>query len=355
LGFLRLYLALCVARYHAIPLPFDGFFVFDGPQAVQFFYVLSGFYITMVLCTSYDVPGGTRVFYLKRFLRILPMYWLSLAVIGVLAAWTGWVITFQMAVPPGEFVGWLGEHVGSWVLVGLSNALLIASDVLWYVRIDPMGIHWAPFSLVTDYHNGSSFSLNAPAFTLAVELYFYLMAPFIVKKPGRVWVFFTLGFCYLLGLMLAGEWEGIWSYLLFPATWMYFGLGAFLFHWMRGSLRSRTLAMGMAGYALVFAAVYSQLPEDVRQQLPIRYWAIIAVAAWGIPRLFQWTKRSRADRFLGDMSYTVYVFHYPLVSYAAGSFMEGQMLAWLLAISACITLCIEQPLERMRARISVRS
>ena len=52
----------------------------DGRVAVQGFFVISGFYMAMVLHRKYDFKGGTYLFYQQRYLRLAPMYWVALAV-----------------------------------------------------------------------------------------------------------------------------------------------------------------------------------------------------------------------------------------------------------------------------------
>jgi peptidoglycan/LPS O-acetylase OafA/YrhL len=52
MGILRVYLALCVIAAHSHRvLPWR---MHDGRQAVQIFYIISGFYMAMVLSTRYS-------------------------------------------------------------------------------------------------------------------------------------------------------------------------------------------------------------------------------------------------------------------------------------------------------------
>src|SRR6185436_19406476 len=73
LGTLRLLLALAVASVHSPFGPIPGFRFLLAPTAVQGFFIISGFFITMVLNenASYRSP---RTFYLSRYLRLYPMY-----------------------------------------------------------------------------------------------------------------------------------------------------------------------------------------------------------------------------------------------------------------------------------------
>jgi peptidoglycan/LPS O-acetylase OafA/YrhL len=64
-----------------------------GWAGVELFYVISGFLITRILLRSREGPRYLRTFYLRRGLRILPIYWLALvgalAIATVSGLWSG--------------------------------------------------------------------------------------------------------------------------------------------------------------------------------------------------------------------------------------------------------------------------
>ena len=69
LGTLRFLLAVAVAGGHS---PYGYQFV-EGPTAVEGFFIISGFFITLVLCENPAYLDAPR-FYLSRYLRLWPMY-----------------------------------------------------------------------------------------------------------------------------------------------------------------------------------------------------------------------------------------------------------------------------------------
>lgn len=90
---LRFFAAFLVVMFHAelIRLKYslfnlNQFSIFNsGGIAVEFFFVLSGFLITYLLLTEFDSTGTVSIkhFYLRRILRIWPLYYLIL-IIGLL-------------------------------------------------------------------------------------------------------------------------------------------------------------------------------------------------------------------------------------------------------------------------------
>ena len=117
MGLLRLYLALCVVQYHGLDFAAPWATLFDGREAVQLFYMLSGFYISMILCEKYHGAAGVRVFYLKRVLRILPLYVLGFFGIVAAAAYTGEVRGYNLYGPVEDYLSWAGAHAAQGALV----------------------------------------------------------------------------------------------------------------------------------------------------------------------------------------------------------------------------------------------
>ncbi len=124
-------------------------------SGVDLFFVLSGFLITGILLRAKDTPGYFRNFYMRRVLRIFPLYYGALVVIFVVVPH---VVT---AVTPGvqriyDAQGWLWAYSED-VAIAVHNEDFFDPDCLW------VGHFWS----------------------LAVEEHFYLVWPLVVFACSR--------------------------------------------------------------------------------------------------------------------------------------------------------------------------
>lgn len=153
---LRFFAAAAVVLAHlesgGVPLLAPGAGAGVGYEAVTFFFILSGFILVYV----YSGPregGGLRVeprtFLAARFARIAPAYYLGLALLLPLFLYRSFVL--HLAPPESSLA-----------------ALVLAPFLLqaWY---PPAALAW-----------------NAPAWSLSVELAFYLAFPLLLRESNRL-------------------------------------------------------------------------------------------------------------------------------------------------------------------------
>ena len=76
MGILRTILALAVVVYHSFKI--FGLHMCGGQVAVESFYMISGFYMALILNEKYVGIGSYKKFILSRFYRIFPVYWVVL-------------------------------------------------------------------------------------------------------------------------------------------------------------------------------------------------------------------------------------------------------------------------------------
>ena len=190
---LRFYAFLGVFICHT--LPFDGTFyrkfhlpmpwlwgavAKSGAAGVDLFFALSAFLITSILLREREETGGIslRRFYLRRILRIWPLYFMLIA-LGVVLAHT----MAKQSLPWYYVAGYL-LFVGNWV-----HAVF-----------------------------GRPESICSPLWTVSIEEQFYLIWPLLMKMLGRRGMIvagvatFLLASVSRIGFMLAGSSGGFIYY-----------------------------------------------------------------------------------------------------------------------------------------------
>ena len=149
---LRAFSFMSVFCWHYLGMPY-------GWAGVDVFFVLSGFLITGILYESRDDRHRVRNFYIRRTLRIFPLYYGVLVVLLLLTPFLHWSWTWQWIAWPlylGNFLRFLYPHLNNGFVSRFADAILISRTL---PGIDlRLGHFW----------------------TLCVEEQFYLLWPWIV-------------------------------------------------------------------------------------------------------------------------------------------------------------------------------
>lgn len=340
MGMVRVALAVAVLLSH---LPQATYKFLSGGLAVQSFFVISGFYMALVLDGKYRDVG---LFYSNRLLRLFPTYGVML-VIGAIA-----LFGLNASVTGSqEIMATIAQNPLSVVILVIENLVLVGQDLLFWFTIDQNGaLVFDAYAEPSDTNLIGWQGLLVPqAWSLSTELMFYAVAPFLARLDWR-WVAALA--VASIGLRLAGHWMDV-DYLLWQGR--FFPTALFLF--LLGMLGYRALpvvaklpkAIGWAAAAILLAyiVVYPWLPME---PLPSR-WVTYALVALTVPWIFHAFKDNALDRWIGDLSYPVYLSQLiviGLVMTFEPPFGLWVAIAGTFAISALILVFVEHPVDRWR-------
>lgn len=300
-----------VVLYHLWPTTVTGGFV-----GVDIFFVISGFLITShllarPLSSGKDLTG----FWARRIRRLLPASLLVLVVTS---------IGVRLVAPVTQWAG------TAWEII--SSALYVQNWRLAGSSVDYLTAESAP-SAVQHF------------WSLSVEEQFYLLWPILLLaalKLGRgrsasPWVKGTIWAMALLSLSYS-----IWATAVAPAS-AYFitptrmwelavgGIVATLMPLGRSHLRRFAPAlawMGVAAIATTAALFTNQTPfPGYTALLPVLGAAAVIWAAAEGPLSPMWLLAWRPAQWLGGISYSVYLWHWPLIVLVP--FITSGPLGWL--------------------------
>lgn len=357
MGALRFVLALSVVLWHVDGIA--GHMLIAGDVAVQTFYVISGFFMSMVLSEKYVGTGALRLFYGNRLLRIFGIY------LPVLILTVG----VHLAVPAGGQQAYLLWHPSLWprfslptaALLVWGNLFIVGQDLCLFLSMAPTGqIYFAP-DPVSDPPL-FLFFVVPPAWSLAVELAFYSIAPFILRRRlGLVLSVFALS---LTARLIAARYDlrdFPWSYGFFPFEIASFLLGAISYRlWVAirdSRIQERWPFVGTVALALAVVMLASVAGEK-QYFLAWRLTCYLAVVLL-LPIIHAYTRLDPFDQMLGKLSYPLYLCHLTVIYIcdrvaAMLRVMPAHALSALLDVAlsigaaALLVRFVEVPLDRYR-------
>jgi peptidoglycan/LPS O-acetylase OafA/YrhL len=324
---LRALAAILVTLFHAK-------WVSGGFIGVDIFYVISGFLITGLLLREIDRSGtiNFKEFYSRRFKRLLPTSFFVLAITAVVS----WMLI------PATMRTSLGRDV-------IAASLYVSNYLFAWWQADYQNLDATP-SPVIHY------------WSLAVEEQFYLVWPLLIL------LFFTLAkylknrivLTYLVATITLASFifsiyqtenSPIWAFYSLPTRAWELGLGALLV--LIPPFKTRKF-IGLIGFVLLIISAFifneSTPFPGLNAALPVIGTVLLIATINSWPPFLNDVANSRISQWLGEISYPLYLWHWPLLVLPSTYLARPlEVYERLLAIAATILLAdlthrfIEEP------------
>jgi peptidoglycan/LPS O-acetylase OafA/YrhL len=334
--------ALAIVAYH---LWFTNVALLGS--AVDLFFVLSGYLITTIILTNQATEGFLITFYVRRSLRIWPIYYVSLLAL---------VLLNPLLPAPAR-------------LDGLPYYLTYTQKLPHYwLGIEP------PFS---------------PAFqhtwTLAIEEQFYVLWPALICLLGRRWLVPLAGGLVLVALSARGAGMNPWLLATHCDGLALGGLLAVLLidteRGVRGARVSSLVLVVVGLLALSFPAWGGRLPAALALIAPIAaqpsflhslkvffinlgYFSIVGLTVIHAGRPALGWLRLRGLVFIGQISYGLYLYHHIVFfvsddwararGFGGAPWIDAVKVALTFALAALSWAYVERPILALKDRFSYR-
>ncbi len=298
---LRGLLAMSVFFSHAVVTYFDfhtgiwtippsPFYAFLGPGPVVLFFFLSGF-LFWSKCLAHDGVGGYGKFLAGRARRLLPAYYVSVAIVMLIVFA---IKDFTLAESPGTVLG----EVGRWLIFvptrevnGLPRANLINASVVWTLMFEVIFYLLLPliFFLFKGYRIIIYMALAGVVSWVLARHGIVAFTPALVRGGLLPFIAFAVnsvfGFGFGIGMLVAV------SYAQWPKRW-----------WQ--ILKQRRLTP-IPLFCLAAPVLFNVGPYS-----PAEFWLLAVVFVFVVAgNDFFGLLSSKAVFFLGTASYSFYITH----------------------------------------------
>ena len=309
MGLIRLLLAISVIAAHSSSI--FGLNFIQGQMAVEVFFMISGFYMALVLTEKYNKKSDYKLFISNRFLKVFPTYWLVLILCII------YQLIFLFLNPSSPKIFTLFNpiyHLNpiSFLFSLIPNFTIFGLDLTFFFGLNPTTGSLFFTSHFQDFQPPLyDFNFIVQAWTLSLELTFYLIAPFLNKFKNKfLFLIMTLSLGLRLFLYSRGLNHDPWNYRFFPNELIFFAAGILMY---RLYLKIKTKSWNkLSLYCFIFyisyLTSYQFLPYERTKQL-----ILFIFSFFFIPFIFNLFKNNKIDRFIGELSFPVYISHFLII------------------------------------------
>jgi peptidoglycan/LPS O-acetylase OafA/YrhL len=249
--------------------------------------------------------------------------------------------------------------------LGLSNLLIFGQDLILFAGSINHHLAFTGNYAVSDAPLWQGL-LVPQAWSLGLELSFYLLAPFILRRlsvTAGALAISMLVRAYLYHMQLA--WHDPWSYRFFPAELCFFLAGAIsqqiwlpYCHKIAAWFSRHHVHLDAICTSLLLAIIcwFNLIPINGIAKMFALFGLFVAI----LPFAFIFQDRMRPDRLIGELSYPLYICHFLVINtlaYFAARFGSPWLNATSAAITAsllfaiCLDVLVARRVEQFRAKL----
>ena len=302
IGVLRAIAVIAVVLFHFQIPYFQGGFI-----GVDIFFVISGYLMTANILKGFQNENFSfKSFYRKRVQRIIP---------ALLFMLSGTLIAAYFTLLPKDIIT-IKEYAYS--------SLIFISNIAYYLNSGY-------------FENASQSNFLLHTWSLSVEWQFYMIYPVILfpfrnhitqNKTKSILLFSVLILLSFLAMLYFNEKDNSFAFYMFPTRAWEMLLGGLVFLLQRVIKINNlyNVIISMVCYILLGFCIYSYTEKDIPWP---SYYTLIPVFATALIILLQWEckwSKSAVIQFLGKISYSWYLWHWPLFVFSCYYALTGTLI-----------------------------
>lgn len=361
MGLLRVLLSIAVLVSHSENLLFLR--MPAGSMAVEAFFIISGFYMSLIITDKYSLLKNSYwLFISNRFLRLFPAYWVIALFTIVVSIIVGAYSNDHLILEP-YFEQVHSLNIFSILFLFLTNTIIFFQDVVMYLGLNASGA----LQFVKNFNETDpklwNFLIVPQAWSIGIELVFYLLAPFFFKlKNYQLAICFFLSVAIKLSILNSSLNFDPWNHRFMPAEVCYFIAGIFMHRYYQFIKRydiNKKLLFIPFGVMIMVTAFFQYIPSPTND---IRFNFYLTLLIICMPFIFLLTRKSKLDQWLGEFTYPLYLIHFFVIEFITkifiaynfnNSFLSETSLLISLLLSYIIFTYVSKPIEKIRqARIN---
>ncbi|MFV9857590.1 acyltransferase family protein [Rickettsia sibirica] len=282
MGVVRLLFALSVVAAHSTSHPLLKFI--GTTIAVQSFVMIFGFYMAMIQ-SNYT---SKIKFWKRRYLRLYPTYIFCI------------LVTFFLQQKFSFLSNCVIFHFRLVFLI-FANLTMLLQDVTMFIGINNNTVHFTKY-FIDSTPPLYQFLLIPPGWSIGLEISFYLMAPWILKKKN---IYILSIICISLITRIILQFNGFigdsWSYRFFPSELAVFLIGSQAFYiYINQEINEKKSWLSQLLYLYIILIIITFPFIPIEPQLKkLLFYCLFALS---LGKIFDLTKDNKLDKLIALLS-----------------------------------------------------
>jgi len=250
-----------------------------------------------------------QLFISNRFLRLFPIYWTVL----ILTALVAFIVIIKTnGNNLSHFYNYIeysdNLRIDSFIFLIFTNLFVFFQDIVMFLGLDTStGQLFFTSNFQETTPQLYQFLFIPQAWSIGIEITFYLIAPYIVrKKLGIIFLLIILSLILRLILSYNGLNHDPWSYRFFPTELVFFLFGVLAY---KIYVYFRAIEVKKYYLYAAFISILTCILFFNFLTLHYKYLIFLVLFFSCLPFIFILSKKWKYDMYIGELSYPIYISH----------------------------------------------